>query len=164
MGSIASPHASSSIADSNANVPEASPGARMKVGVPTLRRTRKWLVSSLGQAYRIRVASAAGSSHSSIVDVLDVLSCRTAVSVPSRAAPSVTCCTVCGRPPTGPNICRRVRASFTGRPTSRDAIAASMTCDQAEPFPPNAPPMNCDITRTCSGGMLNVFAATPRTP
>jgi hypothetical protein len=95
----------------------------------------------LGHAYSIRVWFVAGSVQSSIVDVLEVHVCRTPRSVPSFAAPSATCWTVIGRPPTGPNICRRVRASFTGRWACFAAIAARKTCDHGPPLLPNPPPV-----------------------
>jgi hypothetical protein len=97
------------------------------------------------------------------VEVLEVLLCRMAVSAPARSAPNATCCTVRGRPPTGPNICRRVSTSFTGRPDSRAAIAARISCDHAPPLLPKPPPVKCDTTRTLSRGMPNVCATVLRT-
>src|SRR5437763_13405161 len=99
-----SAYASSSIALSSAKVPVDSPGARMNVGEPTLRRLRSYVVSTFGQAYSIRVCDVDGSIQSSIVEVFDVLAWRIAVSAPSRVAPSEMRWMVIGRPPTGPNI------------------------------------------------------------
>ena len=110
------------------------------------------------------VVFAAGSSQSSSVEVLDVLRCRSAVSVPSCMAPNVRRCTVSGRPPTGPNICRRVRTSFTGRPTCRAAIAERITCDHADPLQPNPPPRKYETTRTFSFGSWNAFATVVARP
>jgi hypothetical protein len=86
------------------------------------------------------------------------------VSRPSRRAASTTCCSVCGLPPTGPNICGRASTSFTGRPACRAAIAASTTCDHVEPLQPNPPPTKGSMTRTVSGEMPSVFATVSRTP
>ena len=63
-----------------------------------------------------------------------------------------------GRLPTGPNICGRSSTSLTGRPTAFAAIAASTTCDQAEPLQPKPPPTKGSITRTFSGAMPSVLA------
>jgi hypothetical protein len=73
-------------------------------------------------------------------------------------------CSVPGRPPTGPNICGRASASFTGRLTSRAAMAASTTCDHVDPLQPKPPPTNGSITRTFSTAMPSVFATVCRTP
>src|SRR5437660_4041602 len=164
MGSIPSLDANSSIAHSNANVPEASPGARLNVGVPVFSFTSRWFVSTLGLAYNILVCSVEGSSQSSNVDVLDVDSWRTAVSVPSLRDPSTTRCTVYGRAPTRPNICFRVRTILTGRPTSLAAIAASTTWDHADPFEPKAPPVKGARTRTFESGIPSVLATNRLTP
>src|SRR5207248_8622697 len=98
------------------------------------------------------------------VDVLDARSWMIAVIVPSRRPPTTTCCTVYGRAPTGPNIWRRVSTIFTGRFTCRAAIAARTTCDHADPFEPNAPPTNFEMTRTFSSGMPSVLATNLLTP
>jgi hypothetical protein len=73
-------------------------------------------------------------------------------------------CAVRGRPPTGPNSCGRCITSRTGRPSWRDAIAARITCDHAEPLPPNAPPTKDERTCTSSGEMPKVLASVLRTP
>src|SRR5256885_3427520 len=57
--------ASSSIADSRAKLPLDSPGARMNVGVPMSRRTRRCLVSTFSHWYWCRETSAVGSMKSS---------------------------------------------------------------------------------------------------
>jgi hypothetical protein len=144
-------------------VPLDSPGARMKVGEPTFSRTRSYTVSQLGEAYSILVAVVAGSTQFSSVDVSDVLAWRTTVRVPSWVAPSVTRWIVMGRPPTGPNIWRRVRTSLTGRFTRCAAIAASASCDHAPPLLPKPPPVKYEMTFTFSGGMPKVFATVLRT-
>ena len=48
------------------------------------------------------------------------------------------------------NICGRVRASFTGRPTALAACTVRMVCGQAEPLQPKPPPRYLVTTRTCS--------------
>ena len=53
--------------------------------------------------------------------------------------------------------------TFTGRFTSRAAMAVISTCGQLPPLLPNAPPTNGDITCTFSFGMPNAFANVPRT-
>src|SRR5207244_615059 len=68
------------------------------------------------------------------------------------------------RPPTGPNICGRVSAIFTGRLAFSAAMAASTTCDQVEPLQPKPPPTKGDTTRTRSSGMPSVFATVSFTP
>ena len=93
-----------------------------------------------------------------------MLTCRSAVSLPSLVAAAVTLCRVRGRPPTMPNICGRVSAIFTGRPSCFAASAAISTCDQAEPLQPNPPPTNLVITRTLPGGTANARASFLRTP
>jgi hypothetical protein len=61
--------ASSSIDDSSAKEPDASPGARMKVGVPRFMRARRWVVSWCGTSYIMRVIRPLGSIQSSIIEV-----------------------------------------------------------------------------------------------
>jgi len=51
-----------------------------------------------------------------------------------------------------------------GAPIWRAPSAARSTCDQADPFDPNAPPVNLDTTRTWSSGIPSVFAAKRLTP
>jgi hypothetical protein len=83
------PHAiaSSSIADSSANHPCASPGARMMVGGGMSSRAMRCVVRRFGQAYIIRVSLAARSSvRSLIVDTCSTTSCSTAVNRPSPPA------------------------------------------------------------------------------
>ena len=86
-----------------------------------------------------------------------------AVISPSFVPPALTRILVWGRPPTGPNICGRVKASFTGRPTCFAASALMSTCDHAEPLQPNAPPTNFVSTRTFSFGSWNAVASLLRT-
>ena len=69
-----------------------------------------------------------------------------------------------GRWPTSENIWWRVSTSFTGRPSTRAAITATGTCDQAVPLHPKPPPTNSEITRTPSSGRPNSFAIRLRTP
>jgi len=54
----------SSIADSMANVPDDSPGARMYVGVPAFTRTSRCVTLSAGDVYSISVILPAGSTNS----------------------------------------------------------------------------------------------------
>ena len=78
--------ASSSMADSSANMPGHSPGARIQDGVGTSSRTTRWVVRRCGAAYMCRVATADCSVNSlqrgGLVD--DVVA-RRAVSLPSGA-------------------------------------------------------------------------------
>ena len=53
---------------------------------------------------------------------------------------------------------RASSTSLTGRPIAFAAIAASTTCDHAEPLQPKPPPTNGEITRTSSGSMPSVPA------
>ena len=110
-----------------------------------------------------RACNAAASTNTSKREVAEVLSCRSAASWPSFFAPSATACTVCGRPPTMPNICCRVSTSLTGRPTCFAASAAMITCDQGDPLHPNAPPTNFVMTCTFSFGIANALAILLRT-
>ena len=48
------------------------------------------------------------------------------------------------------NICGRVSASFTGRPTNLAACTVRMVCGQHEPLQPKPPPRYFVTTRTCS--------------
>ncbi len=157
-GSIFNAAASSSIADSSANEPVVSPGARMKVGVPRFIGTIRCVVTWLGTVYNMRVTMQQVSVQSSNIDVFEILSWRIAVNVPSCRAASVKCCSVCGRAPTGPNICGRSSTRRTGRPVCFAAIAHSDTCDHDEPLQPKPPPINGEITRTSPGAMPNVWA------
>jgi hypothetical protein len=86
---------------------------------------------------------------------------------PSLSAPSWTRCSCSSRWPVPVNICSRVSASLTGRPTWRAAIAASVGCGQIIALAPKAPPMKCETTRILLGGMpssaetVNWVAVTP---
>ena len=86
------PHAtaSSSIADSSANMPGHSPGARIHDGVGTSSATSRCVVRRSGAAYMWRVASAVCSANSCTVEVCSNASWPIARSRPSRAAPSRT--------------------------------------------------------------------------
>jgi hypothetical protein len=57
------------------------------------------------------------------------------------------------------NICARDSVSFTGRPTSRAAMAASQTCGQARNPAPNPPPTNGERTSTLSPDTPRTLAA-----
>src|SRR5471032_2164386 len=106
----------------------------------------------------MRVTMQQVSVQSSITEVLEMLSWRIAVNVPSARAASVKCCSVRGLAPTGPNICGRSSTSRTGRPVCFDAIAHNDTCDHDEPLQPNPPPTNGEITRTSPGETPSVLA------
>ncbi len=56
------------------------------------------------------------------------------------------------------NICCRVTASFTGRPTWRAHIAARTTCGRGVPFDPNPPPTCGETTCTRSSSIAKTFA------
>ena len=57
------------MADSSANMPGHSPGARIQDGVGTSRRTTRWVVRRCGAAYMCRVATAVCSANSLSVEV-----------------------------------------------------------------------------------------------
>ncbi len=61
MGSRPHSTASSSIADSSANIPGLSPGARIHEFAGRSSRASRWVVRTLGVAYIVRVGTAAGS-------------------------------------------------------------------------------------------------------
>ena len=112
-----------------------------------------------GHAYSMRATARGG-----LDEVLERRTCArrrrgaTQVSVPSRRAPSATCCSVCGRPPTGPNICGRssdelhrplhLRARHRGQHDVRPrrALAAEAAADE-----------RVEMTRTLSAEMPSVF-------
>src|SRR5436189_76628 len=89
-----------------------------------------------------------GSAQSSKGEVGESLWWRNAVRWPSRLAPSTTCCCCSSRWPQELNICSRLKASLTGRPTWR---AASVTWGQIIALQPKPPPMKCVMTRTFDG-------------
>jgi hypothetical protein len=80
--------ASSSMADSRANIPGHSPGARIQDGVGTSSRTTRWVVRRCGAAYMCLVATADCSANSLSVEVWSMTSWPTAISRPSGPAPS----------------------------------------------------------------------------
>ena len=82
--------ASSSIADSSANMPGHSPGARIHDGVGTSSATSRWRVRRSGAAYIMRVASQVCSANSRTVEVCSKASWAIAVSRPSLVAPRRT--------------------------------------------------------------------------
>ncbi len=84
IGSRPQATASSSIADSSANMPGHSPGARIHDGVGTSSATSRWVVRRFGAAYIIRVATAVCSANSCTVEVCSTTSWAIAVSRPSR--------------------------------------------------------------------------------
>jgi hypothetical protein len=141
-----------------------SPGARWNVGVPRLSLTSRCVVLTFGHAYNMRVTTADDSVQSSNVDVGDTTSWRIATSLPALSAPSASSWRVRGRYPTGPNICVRSSTSRTGRCVLRAAIAASTTCDQADPLQPNPPPTYGEMTRTFSAGIPSFLASALRAP
>ena len=90
IGSMPQATASSSIADSSANMPGHSPGARIHDGVGTSSATSRCVVSRSGAAYMWRVAIVVCSANSRTVEVCSKASCPIARSRPSRAAPRRT--------------------------------------------------------------------------
>ena len=82
--------ASSSIADSSANMPGHSPGARIHDGVGTSSATSSCRVRRSGAAYITRVGVQVCSANSRSVEVCSQASCAIAVRRPSRPAPSRT--------------------------------------------------------------------------
>ena len=157
------PHApaSSSMADSSANMPGHSPGARIQDGVGTSSRTTRWVVRRCGAAYMCRVATADCSVNSLSVEVWPMTSWHSAVSLPSGPAPSRTRWIDGARWPVTANICGRVTAHLTGRPVTRAAMAARMTLARGIPLAPKPPPTCSAITRTCPGSSPNTAATCP---
>lgn len=115
-GSIPRTQASSSMADSRAYIPGASPGARIQEGLGTSRALTRCTVRLWGEAYMTRAGTAACSTNSLIVEVCVTISWETETSTPSRSAPSRTRCTVGARWPTIAAMYLRGSASWTGRP------------------------------------------------
>jgi hypothetical protein len=95
----------------------------------------------------------AGSAQSSNGEVIDSFSWWIAVSRPSRVAPTAIRCSCSSRWPAEVYICGRVRLSFTGRPTCRAAIAASVECGQTIALHPNPPPTKWVTTRRSDSGI-----------
>ncbi len=88
IGSSPAKIASSSIADSSANMPGHSPGARIHDGVGTSSAASRCVVRRFGAAYIIRVATAVCSANSRTVEVCSSTSWVMTESRPSRSAPS----------------------------------------------------------------------------
>src|SRR5205814_4081354 len=110
-----------------ANVPGHWAGARIGVGAATLTRTSLFGVSTFSHAYiSFDVAAPHAATKSVTGDVAFTVSCRIAVSVPSRRAASAIRWTVGGRCPTEVNIWLRVSIRRTGRPVIRAAITAAI--------------------------------------
>ncbi len=63
-----------------------------------------------------------------------------------------------GRLPTASDSSNRVSISFTGRPVSRDSLAASEPSTPGPNFAPNPPPMKSVITRTLFCGIFRLPA------
>ena len=130
--------ASSSIADSRANMPGASPGARIHdrrrdveagqpVRRPPVRRGVQPRVGDRGLLGELL-------DHRGLLDDLVAI----AVIRPSASAPRRMRWIVGVRWPTRENICWRVSANMTGRPHHRAAIAASISLRCGKAFDPNA--------------------------
>jgi hypothetical protein len=78
------------MADSSANIPCDSPGARMIVGGGSSRAVTRWVVRRLGAAYITRLQTAICSAYSLPVEVCSIASWAIAVRRPSASAPSRT--------------------------------------------------------------------------
>ncbi|CAM5580101.1 hypothetical protein SCYAM73S_08154 [Streptomyces cyaneofuscatus] len=89
-GSRPARSASSSRADSIANDPGASPGARIQVGDGTSSRTTWLAVRCASASYMTRATPALGSTNSYTVEVWLSERCSRARSLPSGSAPSLT--------------------------------------------------------------------------
>ncbi len=75
------------MADSSANMPGHSPGARIQDGVGTSSRASRWPVRRVAAAYIIRLGTAVCSANSRSVEVCSTTSCASAVRRPSGSAP-----------------------------------------------------------------------------
>ncbi len=89
-GSMSRAIASSSMADSSANMPGVSPGARNHDGVGTSRRARRWVLRRAAPPYIARATVAVCSVNSFRREDWLNASWETAVMVPSFAAPRRT--------------------------------------------------------------------------
>ena len=78
------------IADSSANIPGHSPGARIHDGVGTSSATSRWRVRRSGAAYIMRVGVQVCSANSRTVEVCSKASWPIARNRPSRPAPRRT--------------------------------------------------------------------------
>lgn len=96
-GSIPRAQASSSMADSSAYMPEASPGARIQDGLGTSSAATRCSVRLWGEAYMTRAGTAACSTNSLIREVWVTISWETLDRTPSRSAPRRTRCRVGAR-------------------------------------------------------------------
>ena len=79
------------MADSRANEPSASPGARIQPGIGMLCRIWVARVDTLGHAYEWRVPYVIRLINSSAMPIDEVETCSIALSCPSRPAPMDTC-------------------------------------------------------------------------
>jgi len=126
----------------------------MKVPGGRCSGTIFWLIDRFCVEYHSReVPCEVGSTKVRLIEVADQESCCTAISVPSRSAPSATFCTVAGRFAVAVNTCSRVSAHFTGQPSARDAAAASIPGAEVPALPPNAPPTYGFTACTADGSM-----------
>ena len=149
--------ASSSTAHSSANVPTASPGARMNVLGSMSMRAASTSSRMAPAAYVQRVPRMNGSGKLLwwLMTVRPVW--ISASKRPSARAPIATRCSVSVRPPTMRYTPSRVSARRTGRPASFAAAAAS-TWWRHMVLQPKPPPTNGDVTCTCSSGRPNTCA------
>lgn len=128
------------MADSSANIPGHSPGARIHVGDGTFNLTRQCLVSRFGAAYMVRVGAAEYSQWSLVKDVCSKDTWDTAKRRPSASAPRRMRWMVGVRCPAMTLSCSRVRTVLTGRPTASAANAARTRWALGAAFEPKPPP------------------------
>lgn len=110
-----------------------------------------------------RAGTAACSTNSLTVEVWVTISWLTAVSTPSRSAPSRTRWIVGARWPTTSASWGRGNTSFTGRPVCRAAIAARTAWGRVVPFDPKPPPTCSETTVIRSGSRPSARARLSRT-
>ena len=93
-----------------------------------------------------------------------IVSCASAVNLPSLVAASLIFCKFLCRNPTELNICCLARANLTGRLTAFAATAAITRLAHCPPFDPKPPPIKGVTMRTFSGFIFSVAAAEPCAP
>ena len=79
------------MADSKANEPSASPGARIQPGIGMLWRICLARVDTLGHAYAVGVPFVIKLINSPSMPIEDLETCSMAASSPSRLAPTDNC-------------------------------------------------------------------------
>ena len=141
IGSRLTASASSSIADSSASIPTASPGARIEPASIQSSSTRSWVIKRLAPPYMKWVATPAGSKKPSPGRLETIVSCAIALMRPPASAPSLIRCSVLERRTVASNTCWRDITHLTGRSSRLAAIAAATLSGAMPSLAPKPPPM-----------------------